>query len=104
MGKVEGYERKEVICPFYKDEPYHQIAIRCEGRISIACVNAFEKAEQKEKYLDNFCKGFNYIECSLARYLLTKYALEDVAEKKELYSQIYKNTQKKGGVIRIEKE
>lgn len=96
------YGNESIICPFFKDMAKNEI--KCEGIISCSAVNTWENSKSKEEHRERYCNTFQYSECFLARKLLLKYALEDMAEKKELYSQIYKNTQKKGGVIRIEKE
>ena len=64
------YGSEKVLCPFYKDETRN--SIRCEGVISVACVNNFEIVEDKKQHLEMYCCS-DYEKCPQAKALYEKY-------------------------------
>lgn len=96
------YGEENVVCPFFKD--WTSRTIRCENIFSIAVINDFESVSLKREHQERYCCTFNYKKCLLAKMLLEKYAAEDVIEKEERHTEIYKIAQKKGGVSRIEEK
>ncbi len=93
---------ESVICPFFKDMTSR--TIRCENVFSISITNDFESVSLKREHQERYCCTFNYKKCLLAKMLSEKYAAEDVREKEEKHTELYKIAQKKGGVSEIEKE
>ena len=65
------YGSQDVLCPFYKDEKGN--VIRCEGIISMACVNNFTNAGQKNYYKERYCCS-EFAKCKLAEVLYEKYS------------------------------
>lgn len=63
-------ESKEVKCPFYKDETPE--AIRCEGVISVACINNFRGRETKQKHKRRYCNT-EYEDCEHYKTVIKKY-------------------------------
>ena len=88
------YGSQDVICPFFKDMTSR--TIRCENVFSISVTNDFESVSLKCEHQERYCCTFNYRKCLLARMLFEKYAREDVVEKEERHTELYKIAQKKG--------
>lgn len=91
-----------VICPFFKDMTSE--AIRCENVFSCSVINDFGSKNLKREHAERYCCTFNYKKCLLAKMLLEKYAAEDVREKGERYTELYKTAQKKGVMPRERNE
>ena len=64
------YGSQDVVCPFYKDERGN--TIRCEGLVSVACVNNFINKGQKISHLKKYCCS-EYESCPLAIAIDYKY-------------------------------
>ena len=64
------YGSEKVLCPFYKDETKN--SIRCEGVISVACINNFAETDDKKQHLEEYCYT-HYKRCPHANALYKKY-------------------------------
>lgn len=64
------YEAVDVKCPFYKDETKN--SIKCEGIVSVACINNFDNAREKKKHKAKYCCD-QYNSCPLNKSIMLKY-------------------------------